>query len=133
MDIWWCGLVTQLGPALCYPMWLARLLCPWDFSGKNTGVGCHFLLQGIFPTKGWEPTSPALQAGSSFAGAFFTVEPPGKEITCNVGDLCSIPGQEDPLEKGMAAHSVFLPGEPHGQRSLAGYGYSPWDHRARHN
>ena len=30
-----------------------RLLCPWDFSGKNTGVGCHFLLQGIFPTQGW--------------------------------------------------------------------------------
>ena len=29
-----------------------RLLCPWDFPGKNTGVGCHFLLQGIFPTKG---------------------------------------------------------------------------------
>ena len=27
----------------------ARLLCPWDFPGKNTGVGCHFLLQGIFP------------------------------------------------------------------------------------
>ena len=30
----------------------ARLLCPWDFTGKNTGVGCHFLLQGIFPTQG---------------------------------------------------------------------------------
>ena len=28
-----------------------RLLCPWDFSGKNTGVGCHTLLQGIFPTQ----------------------------------------------------------------------------------
>ena len=28
----------------------ARLLCPWDSPGKNTGVGCHFLLQGIFPT-----------------------------------------------------------------------------------
>ena len=26
----------------------ARLLCPWDFPGKNTGVGCHFLLQGIY-------------------------------------------------------------------------------------
>ena len=25
-----------------------RLLCPWDSPGKNTGVGCHFLLQGIF-------------------------------------------------------------------------------------
>ena len=27
-------------------------LCPWDFPGKNTGVGCHFLLQGFFPTQG---------------------------------------------------------------------------------
>ena len=25
--------------------------CPWDFPGENTGVGCHFLLQGIFPTQ----------------------------------------------------------------------------------
>ena len=30
----------------------ARLLYPWDFPGKNTGVSCHFLLQGIFPTQG---------------------------------------------------------------------------------
>ena len=30
----------------------ARLLCPWDSPGKNTGVGCHALLQGIFPTQG---------------------------------------------------------------------------------
>ena len=29
------------------------LLCPWDFPGKNTGVGCHFLLKEIFPTQGW--------------------------------------------------------------------------------
>ena len=29
-----------------------RLLHSWDFPGKNTGVGCHFLLQGIFPTQG---------------------------------------------------------------------------------
>ena len=26
------------------------LLCPWDFPDKDTEVGCHFLLQGIFPT-----------------------------------------------------------------------------------
>ena len=31
----------------------AKLLCPWDFPGKNTGVGCHFLLQRIFLTWGW--------------------------------------------------------------------------------
>ena len=29
-----------------------RLRCPWDFPGKNTGVGWHFLLQGILPTQG---------------------------------------------------------------------------------
>ena len=29
-----------------------RLVTPWDFPGKNPGVGCHFLLQGIFPTQG---------------------------------------------------------------------------------
>ena len=33
----------------------ARLLCPWDSPGKNTGVGCHALLQGIFPTQGSNP------------------------------------------------------------------------------
>ena len=32
-----------------------RLLCPWGFPGKNTGVGCHFLLQGIFHTQGLNP------------------------------------------------------------------------------
>ena len=35
----------------------ARLLCPWDFPGKNTGVGCHFLLQGIFLTRDWTHVS----------------------------------------------------------------------------
>ena len=32
-----------------------RLLCLWTSPGKNTGVGCHFLLQGIFPSKGSKP------------------------------------------------------------------------------
>ena len=35
------------------PIWLfARLLCPWAFPGKNRGMGCCALLQGIFPTQG---------------------------------------------------------------------------------
>ena len=33
----------------------ARLLCPWDSPGKNTGVVCHALLLGIFLTQGWNP------------------------------------------------------------------------------
>ena len=40
-------------------------------------------------------------------------------------------GWEDPLEKGMATHSRFWPGEFHGQKNLTGY--SPWSHRVRHN
>ena len=32
-----------------------KLLHPWDFPGKSTGVGCYFLLQGIFPTQGSNP------------------------------------------------------------------------------
>ena len=37
---------------LCDPMEPTSILCPWDFPDKNTGVGCHFLLQGIFPIQG---------------------------------------------------------------------------------
>ena len=33
----------------------ASLLCLWDFPGENTGVGCHALLQGIFPNQGSNP------------------------------------------------------------------------------
>ena len=49
-----------------------RLLCPWNSPGKNTGVGGHFLLQGIFPNPGIEPEPLALQADS------LSCEPPGK-------------------------------------------------------
>ena len=57
-------LVAQLCLTLCDPeLQPARLLCPWDLPGKNTGVGCHSLLQGIFPTQGlnpFEPSNPGL-------------------------------------------------------------------------
>ena len=47
-------------------LWPTRLLCPWNSSGKNTGLGSHSLLEGI------EPRSPALQADSLLS------ESPGK-------------------------------------------------------
>ena len=34
-------------------LWPAGLFCPRDSPGKNTGVGCHTLLPGIFPTQDW--------------------------------------------------------------------------------
>ena len=36
-------------------LWPARLLCPWNFSGKNAAVGYHSLLQRIFPAQGSNP------------------------------------------------------------------------------
>ena len=38
-----------------YGMQPVRLLCPWDFPGRDTRVGCQFLLQRIFPTQGSSP------------------------------------------------------------------------------
>ena len=54
----------------------ARLLHPWDSPGKNTGVGCHALLQGVFPTQGWKLCLVHLlqwQAGS------LPLVPPGEQ------------------------------------------------------
>ena len=45
-------------------LWPARLLCPWDSSGKNTGVGWHSLLQGNLPDPGIETGSHGLKADS---------------------------------------------------------------------
>ena len=50
----WCVCVHVLSCVqLSAPsaLYFAKLLCPWDSPGKNTGVGCHFLLQGIFLTQ----------------------------------------------------------------------------------
>ena len=48
----------------------------------------------------------------------------GEESACNVGDQGSVPGQEDHWRMEWQPTPVFLPGESHGLRSLAGY--SPW-------
>ena len=41
--------------SVTYGLQPARLLCPWNSPGKNTGVDCHALLQGIFPIQGSNP------------------------------------------------------------------------------
>ena len=47
----------------------ARLLCPLDSPGKNSGVGCHYLFQGIFPTQG---SNPGLLCLPALVGRFST-------------------------------------------------------------
>ena len=60
-----CELVAQLYPAVCDPMDCSPPgSSVWNSPGKNTGVGCHFLLQRIFLTQELNPGSPELQADS---------------------------------------------------------------------
>ena len=72
-------LVALLGPTLCNPMDCGPpgSSAHGDSQGKNTGVGCHALLQGNLPNPGIEPQSPALQVDS------LTAELPGKLIFLN--------------------------------------------------
>ena len=69
--------VAQSCPTLCDLMDCSlpgseEPLSPWNFPGKSTGVGCHFLLQGIFPAQGSNPSLLHWQVGSlplSYQGA----------------------------------------------------------------
>ena len=47
--------ICNVGIQLCLTLRPHGLYSPWNSPGQNTGVGCHFLLQGIFPTQGSNP------------------------------------------------------------------------------
>ena len=66
--------VQLLSYVLVFGLQPTRFLCSWDFPAKNTGVDCHFLLQGIFLTQGLNPC-PLL------GKTIFTAESPGKRFT----------------------------------------------------
>ena len=55
----------------------ARMLCPWDSPGKNSGVGCHALFQGIFLTQG---SIPLLLCLLHWQMNSLPLDPPGKPI-----------------------------------------------------
>ena len=137
--------VAQSCPTLCDPVDCSlptRLLPPCDSPGKSTGVGCHFLLQGIFPTQAdaltFEPQGK--QCGRFWFNSWVKKIPwkrdrltspvflgflsgsDGKESTCNVGDLGSIPGfGRCPAEGHGYALQYSCLKNFHGQRSLEGY------------
>ena len=66
-NILWCTVLVAHSCPTLYNPWTAahQALCPGDLPGKDTGVVCHFLLQGIFLTQG-------LNWVSCSAGRFFT-------------------------------------------------------------
>ena len=91
----WLMVVVVLSDS-CNPMDCtlpgSSVLSLWDFPGKNTEVGCHFLLQGIFPTQELNRVSciaggllPALPADS------LPTELPGKPINGNLESKPKLP------------------------------------------
>ena len=73
-----CAELLQSYLTLCDPtdpMQPTKLLCPWNSSGKNSGVGCHALLQGIFPTQG---SNPCLSHLLHWQPCSLPLAPPGK-------------------------------------------------------
>ena len=84
----------SLRPHRLYP---ARLLCPWNCPGKNTGVDCHFLLQGIFLTQGSNLCLLHLlqrQVDSLSLVPYSLIARLVKNPPCSAGDLGLIPGSE---------------------------------------
>ena len=55
-DKWSCSVMSD--SLRFHELKPTSFLCPWNFPGKSTGAGCHFLLQGIFPTQGSNPGLP---------------------------------------------------------------------------
>ena len=91
----------------------ARLLCPWDSSAKNTGVGCHALLQGTFQTQGSNPCLLCFlhwQASSlplvllSIIIMFVRITHDGMYVGC----ICKATLVLILNKKGMATHSSTL-------------------------
>ena len=81
---------------------LTRLLRPWDFPGKSTGVGCHCLLQIVYTA--YIALNCTVCRASLMAQT--VKNPPAVQET----EETWVPslGREDPLEKGMATHSSIL-------------------------
>ena len=123
---------AQLCPTLIPRIIAHRAPLSMEFSRQKYWSGLPCPSPWYLPDPGVKSTS---LASPSLAGRFFTTgatwKAPGgsdsKESACNAGEWARSLGQGDPLEKGMATYSSFLPGKFHGQRSLANY--SPLSHK----
>jgi len=92
---------------LCAILWtVVRLLCPWDSPGKNTGVGCHTLLQGIFPIQG---SSLGLFHLLHWQVGFSPLVPPGKPMLVyrNINDFSGLTLYPATLQNTFANSNDF--------------------------
>ena len=71
--MWVCSVMSN--PLRPHGLQFTRLLCLWNFPGKNTEVGCHFLLQSVFSTRG---SNACLLRLLHWQADSLPTEPPGK-------------------------------------------------------
>ena len=92
-----CSVVS--GSLWPHGLWPSRFLCPRDSPGKNTGVGCHFLLQGIFPAQGLNPHLWPLLHCRQILCHWATPEAPDTSMTSPI--LCCISKDVGRKEENM--------------------------------
>ena len=120
---------AHVQPFATHGLWPTMILSPWDFSGKNTGRGCHVpppedLYDPVIELI--SPSSSVLQTDS------LSTETPGKSPRYAAKDTCMQCGRPGfnpwvgkiPWRRNCQPTPVFLPGKFHGQRSLVSY--SSW-------
>ena len=90
-------------------LWSIRILCPWNFPGKNTGGSCHFLLQVIFLTQGLNPRllkPPALAGGFFTTGAIWEAQ----KVKLKVAQLCLTLQPHGYAPPGFSVHDILQAG-----------------------
>ena len=80
----------------------SRLVCPWGSPGKNTGVGCHALFQGIFPI---QESNPHLLCLLHWQAGFLPLVSPGSVRTCVCVQFRRRAWQPTPVFLGFPAGS----------------------------
>ena len=98
-----CWVVSVMSISLWFHrLYPSRPFCPWGFPGKNTGVGCHFLLQGIF-----QPRDRTLVSCITYciAGGFLTAEPNSRGATPR-GDRGTTPRRDRTARAPTGRQSV---------------------------
>ena len=94
--------------------WISWLLCPWDYPCRNSGAGCHFLLQGIFPTQGWKSSLLCLLHGQVGSLALPLLGSPHRELhgrCCSQQQVCEGLTQADKSTSKVAHSPAWQAGD----------------------
>ena len=115
----------SLRPHGLQPAWL---LCPWNSPGKNTGGGCHFLLQDIFLTQGLNLSLLGLLHWQADSLLLAPPEKPPKFCIRYFYIISLFESHYNLVRRRQWQPTpVLLPGKSHRERSLVGC--SPWGHQ----